>query len=158
MNTDTAAKRDEALSFLTGHNTGILATVSREGAARARLVYYACDDAFQVYFMTFANTRKASDLAAHPHAAFVITETEVPRTLQIEGQVTDLSDEAGVDPALSDLVHTLQSNAKFGAPLTRFDPSTLKFYRITPDWVRWGDFTLGRGTDNVLTQIDPGGN
>ena len=155
MNTDTQGKREEALSFLTDHNTGVLATVSREGAARARLVYYACDDAFQVYFMTFANTRKAADLAAHPHAAFVITETEVPRTLQVEGQVTDLSDQAGVDPVLSDLVHTLQSNTKFGAPLARFDPSALRFYRITPDWVRWGDFTLGRGTDNVLTQINP---
>lgn len=155
MDTDGAGKRDEALEFLTAHNTGVLATVSREGAARARLVYYACDDQFQVYFLTYGNTRKAADLAAHPHAAFVIADTDAPRTLQIEGQVTDLSEMAGIDPALTDLLHTLQSNTKFGAPLTRFDPSTLKFYRITPDWVRWGNFTFGRGTDNVFTVLDP---
>lgn len=154
MNQDENGKRDEALSFLIGRSTGVLATVSKEGKPRARLVYYASDDAFRVYFITLANTRKAEDLAANPHAAFVVAETEAPRTIQLEGAIEDLTDTATIDPTLADLVNTLMSNSRFGAPLTRFDTAKLKFYRITPDWVRWGDFTFGRGTDNVLTIIN----
>jgi general stress protein 26 len=155
MDQDANGKRDEALSFLVGHSTGVLATVSKEGKPRARLVYYASDDAFRVHFITLANTRKAEDLAAHSHAAFVVAEAAAPRTVQIEGAVEDLTDSATVDPMLADFVRMLMSNTRFGAPLARFDTATLKFYRLTPDWVRWGDFTFGRGTDTVLTVINP---
>jgi general stress protein 26 len=155
METDAAGKRDEALSFLTGHTTGVLATVSASGKPRARLVYYTSDDSFQVYFITLANTRKAADIAANPHAAFVVAETEAPRTLQVEGVITDLTETAEVDPMLSDFVRMLMSHTRFGVPLARFDASELRFYRLSPDWVRWGNFTFGRGTDAVLTEIDP---
>ncbi len=155
METIPGEKRDEALSFLVAHTTGTLATISSEGSPRARLVYYTCDDAFQVYFVTLANTRKVSDLTANPRAAFVVSEPEIPRTIQMEGTVTDLTDSATNDPLLSDLVHTLMSNKQYGPPLARFDTSTLKFYRITPTWVRYGDFTFGQGSDAVLTEVDP---
>ncbi len=155
METTSEGKRDEALSFLVGHTNGVLSTVSPEGRPRARLLYYACDDSFQIYFITLAHTRKVADLAQNPHAAFVVSETDAPRTLQLEGTITDLTDTATIDPTLADLVNVLMSNTKYGAPLTRFDSSTLKFYRLTPDWVRWGDFTFGRGTDAVLTEINP---
>jgi general stress protein 26 len=152
---DVLTKRDEALAFLWGHTTGTLATVSSEGRPHARLVYYTCDDSFNIYFITLANTRKAQDLTADPRAAFAVAEVETPKTLQMEGTVADLTDTATIDPVLANLVEVLMSNKNYGAPLTRFDTSALKFYRLTPDWVRWGDFTHGYGSDAVLTQIDP---
>jgi general stress protein 26 len=155
MNQDENGKREEALSFLIGHSTGVLATVGKDSQPRARLVYYAADDAFRVHFITLANTRKAEDIAENPRAAFVVAETDAPRTIQLEGAVEDLTDTATIDPVLADLVNTLMSNTRFGAPLTRFDTAKLKFYRVTPDWVRWGDFTFGRGSDNVFTAINP---
>jgi general stress protein 26 len=154
MRPDAEGKREEALSFLVDHDTGVLATLSREGAARARLVYYTCDDAFNIYFLTLKATRKVADLATNPRAAFVVSETDIPRTIQIEGAVEDLTDTATVDPILDDFVHRLMAHGKYGIPLARFDASELKFYRLTPQWVRWGDFTFGQGTDNVLTEID----
>ena len=155
MTNDPSAKRDEALSFLMAHDTGILATASHDGSPHARTVYYSWDDAFNVYFITLANTRKVAHIQENPKVAFVVSEAELPRTLQIEGDVEDLTNNAGVDPALANLVNTLMSNTKYGAPLGRFDTATLKFYRIKPTWVRWGNFLFGQGTDNVLTQIDP---
>lgn len=158
MEQDPLEKRDDALTFLVGHVTGVLATHSTGvagGTPRARLVYYTCDDAFNVYFITLANTRKVEDLGKDPHAAFVVAEPEIPRTIQMEGIVTDLTESATIDPMLSDLMHTLMSNEHYGAPLARFDTSTLKFYRLSPTWVRWGDFTFGHGTDKVLSEIDP---
>jgi general stress protein 26 len=155
MKKDVGEKRDEALSFLVDQEVGVLATVSRAGEAHARLVYYTCDDSFNVYFMTLKNTRKVSDMASNPHAAFVISETERPRTLQMEGMITDLTDTATIDPTLSDFIQRLMDHTKYGIPITRLDESEIKFYRLAPEWVRWGDFTFGQGTDAVLTEVDP---
>jgi general stress protein 26 len=154
MNADQERKREEALSFLVDHDAGVLATLSRQNEVSARLVYYTCDDAFNVYFLTLKDTRKVADLTANPQAAFVVSEMEIPRTIQMEGRVEDLTDSATVDPLLSDFVRRLRSHEKYGIPLTRLDASELKFFRLTPTRVRWGDYTFGQGTDAVLTDID----
>ena len=155
MEKDLEGKREEALAFLIGHETGVLATASMLGESHARLVYYTCDDAFNVYFLTLKNTRKVSDLAANPRAAFVVSEAEVPRTLQMEGVVDDLTDTATIDPLVSDFIKRLMSHTKFGIPLARFDSSAVRFYRIKPTWLRWGDFTFGDSTESVLTKLHP---
>jgi general stress protein 26 len=155
MKKDIAGKREEALSFLVDHETGVLATISKSGEPHARLIYYTCDDSFNVYFMTLKSTRKVSDLICNPRAAFVVSETERPRTLQIEGVVTDLTDTAIISPTLSDFVERLMAHTKYGIPLAHFDESEIKFYSITPSWVRWGDFTIGQGTNEVLSEVDP---
>lgn len=153
METNPVWKRDDALSFLMAHSTGVLATASRDAKPHVRTVYYSCDDAFNVYFITLANTRKAENIHDNPYAAFVVSEEELPRTIQIEGDVEDLTNAIGVDPALANLVNTLMSNTKYGAPLGRFDTATLKFFRIKPTWVRWGNFLSGHGTKEVLTEL-----
>lgn len=152
---DTEGERDEALSFLVNQDVGVLATISRAGEPHARTVYYTCDDAFNVYFITLKNTRKAVDLTSNPKAAFVVSEVGTPKTIQIEGNVDDLTYTATNDPLLTDFVHRLMTDKPFGIPLSHFDSSELKFYRLSPTWVRWGDFTFGTGTDQVLTQVDP---
>ncbi len=155
MEKDLTEKRGVALQFLIDHEAGVLATISRAGESHARLIYYTCDDSFNVYFLTLKSTRKVSDLDSHPQAAFVVSEMERPRTIQIEGVVTDLTNTATIDPLLSDFVQRLMAHNEYGIPLSRFDESEIKFYRLSPDWVRWGDFTFGHGTDEVLTEVDP---
>ncbi len=154
MEKDSAGIRDEALTFLVNNESGVLSTVSSEGKPRSRQVYYTCDDSFNVYFLTLANTRKVADLAANPHAAFVVSQLDIPRTIQIEGSVENLTETAELDPLVSNFVRTLLEKKRFGIPLERLDAAVVQFYRLTPDWVRWGDFTLGRGTDEVLTVIN----
>lgn len=155
MQPDPLDKRDDALSFLVAHEAGVLSTISSENTSRSRLLYYTCDDSFNVYFITLANTRKVADLRKNHHASFVVADLNIPRTLQMEGTATDLTDTAEVDPLLSDFVHRLMSHKRFGIPLARFDASELKFFRFTPTWVRWGDFTFGEGTAEVLTEVNP---
>lgn len=155
MKKDAQAKRDEALSFLVNHDTGVLATIARTGEPHARLIYYICDDSFNIYFITLKKTRKFDDLCANPRAAFVVSETEIPRTLQIEGTAADVSDTATLDPLVAGFIHRLMEHKEFGIPIAHFDPDQLRFYKLTSTWVRWGDFTFGKGTDEVLTQIEP---
>lgn len=155
MKPDVEGKREDAISFLVDHSTGVLATVSKAGQPRARLIYYTCDDSFNVYFITLKNTRKVSDIASESRAAFVVSETDIPRTLQMEGTIADLTDTATIDPLLTDFVRRLMSHKKYGIPLSHFDTNELGFYKLTPEWVRWGDFTSGQGTGEVLIEVDP---
>jgi len=155
MTLDAEGKRDEARSFLGDQETGVLSTVS-DGKSRSRLVYYTCDDSFTIFFLTLANTRKVADLAQNPHASFVVSEIDIPRTLQVEGTVEDVTEVATMNPLLTNFVQELMSKRRrYGLPLEHFDTAVVKLYQLTPSWVRWGDFTFGRGTDNVLTLIDP---
>lgn len=154
MESDAGMKRDEALSFLVNHDAGVLATVSRDGQPGARMVYYTADDSFNLYFMTLKNTRKVADLAANVRAAFVVSDMDTPQTIQIEGNVADLTDTATLDPLLSDFVKRLSSHQSYNIPLTHLDASEIRFYKFTPTWIRWGDFTFGQGTDTVLTKIE----
>lgn len=156
MNPDSIGRRDEALSFLVNHETGVLSTVSPEGKPRARHVYYTCDDAFTIFFITLASTRKVADLKTHPYAAFVVSETDVARTLQIEGDIDDVTDTETMNPMITAFIRSLTSpDRKHGIPLEHLDAATIKLYRLTPTWLRWGDFTFARGEDKVFTQIDP---
>jgi general stress protein 26 len=146
-------KRKIALNFLKAHRTGVLATISPEGTPRARLVYYACDDSFAISFLTLASTRKVDDLAANQHAAFTVAVEEVPQTIQMEGTVTDLTATGTIDATLSKLTENWLSNPTYEAPLTRLDSGGINYYRFTPTWIRWEDFTSGHKTADVLTII-----
>ena len=153
METDPDDKKEDALTFLVNHDAGVLATVSANGQPSARMVYYTSDDDFNVYFITLRDTRKFQHLHSNERAAFVVSETEVPRTIQIEGRVDDLSDTATNDALLTGFLERLMSHKKFGIPLAHFDSSELVFYKLTPTWIRWGDFTFGQGTKAVLTEL-----
>ena len=145
--------RKEALAFLKTHATGVLATISPSGEPHARTVYFACDDTFSIYFVTHGDTRKWADIKDHSRAAFVVSGEKIPQTVQIEGTVTNLTNTALIDPALVDLTIVLLSNTIYFAPITRFSPADMVFLKLTPDWVRWGDFSKGSGTQDVLKEI-----
>ncbi|CAN5770525.1 hypothetical protein BH11PAT2_BH11PAT2_09820 [soil metagenome] len=153
MTKDTEGVQEEALSFLVNHDAGVLATASLQGQPSARTVYYTCDDSFNVYFMTLRATRKAAQLVSNQHAAFVVSEMVIPRTLQIEGLVSDVSDTAVNDALLSDFMKRLMSHTPYGIPLEHFDSSVLAFFKLSPTWIRWGDFTFAVGTDSVFTEL-----
>ena len=148
-------KRADALAFLKARKTGVLATISPSNHPRARTIYYAADASSSIYFVTLANTRKPEDFKTNGRAAFVVSEEAVPQTLQMEGAITDLTETATIDPILVELTRVLMSNTTYFAPLTRLDSEKILFYRLKPDWIRWGDFTHGQGTEEVLSPIYP---
>lgn len=152
---DAEKVRSEARTFLKNHVTGTLATISPNGSPRARTVYFAGDDSFSIYFVTHADTRKWEDMQTNLHAAFVVSDEKVPQTLQIEGTLINLTKTALIDPALVDLTIVLLSNTTYFAPITRFSPADMVFLKLTPDWIRWGDFSKGNGTTEILKEILP---
>jgi general stress protein 26 len=152
---ETPDARKVALEFLKSKKAGVLSTLSPANEPRARLVYYSSDDAFNVYFLTMANTRKAEDIAAHPKAAFTIADEDAPRTLQIEGDVADITDSPADDAVIETLFHNLKMNAEYYAPLARLDRGDVRFYRLSPTWVRFGNFVAGHSTAETQFEIAP---
>lgn len=153
MNPDQ--KKQDALAFLNSHKTGVLATLSPEHTPHARLVYYASDDSFKIYFLTLSNTGKADDISHDAHAAFVVAVEDIPQTLQISGTIEDLTNSAVLNPVVTHLFENLKSNDTYHAPITRFDPGKILFFCLTPTSIRWGDFTSGQGSDEIFTDIAP---
>lgn len=146
--------KEAALAFLKERETGALATRSPEGAPRVRTVYYAADDSFSIYFLTLAPTRKADDLISDPRAAFVVSDTGEPRTLQMEGVVENLTGTAtDTMPAVRALIERTQARGPQFAPPARLDAASILFFRLVPSWARFGDFTKGQGSAEVFSEI-----
>ena len=154
---DKETKRALALEFLKSHTAGVLATLSREGTPHASVVYYTCDDAFSVFFVTLISSRKYAAMKANPNAAFVVGTLDVPQTLQMEGVVTELTagDEM-MGKKLPELLQRLTSNATYFAPITKLDPADIVVMWLQPKWIRWADYaTPEAGNKNVFTEFDP---
>jgi len=152
MKTSTMQKSD-AVAFLKKNSYGNLATVSADGMPRVRTIYYACDDSLSVYFLTLANTRKVTDIHSNPHAAFVVTDAEKSQTLQIEGVFEEITDTATFGPILSDLTARLFPEGKESAPVAHMNPARPLFFRLVPTWVRFGDFTETKGSEEVFSNV-----
>lgn len=148
------AKKAAALSFLNAHAAGVLATLSKDGAPRARTVYYAAGEDFAIYFLTLSKTRKIGDIEHNPRAAFVVSSEEMPQTIQIEGTVEDLTETATITPAIERLSQIMQKHGVLSAPLSHFSSGDkIVFYKLTPTWVRWGDFTDGIGDEAIYSEF-----
>jgi general stress protein 26 len=147
-------KRKAALDFLKANKSGVLATLSPEGDPRARFIYYASDNAFNVYFLTMQETRKVEDLKVNQHAAFTVATEQTPQTLQIEGVIENTTESAIIDFPLIKLTENWLSNIVHGAPLTHIELGKLSYFKLKPTWIRWGDFTAHDNKD-VFTEIAP---
>lgn len=144
-----------ARTFLTENSVGVLATVAPDGTPRARTVYYAANDSFEIFLLTLAGTRKVEDINAHAQVAFVVSDPALPATLQIEGTLSAQPDTAAIDPMVSRLMDTLMQHGDSFAPVTHLDQQNILFYKLTPSWIRFGDFSKGQGTDEVFSVITP---
>jgi general stress protein 26 len=150
--TDTDPQK-AAYAFLTQNSIGALATKSPDGNPRVRLVYYASDDSFSIYFLSLANTRKVADIHADPAAAFVVASSDTHHTLQMEGAFEEMTDTVTFGPVLSELTKHLFPKGEISAPITHLDAAHPVFFKFTPTWIQWSDFTLGTESKDVVFKI-----
>lgn len=155
MNTSMEEQRAAALAFLKTEELGVLATSTPEDGPSARPLYYAADDDFNVFFTTLKNTRKVADILKSGRAAFTIYDRKKPAVLEIHGTIADCTESAVIGPVITELAHRISAKGDHFAPLTRLDSSVARFFKLTPTWIRYGDFSAGTGTDEVFTEIVP---
>lgn len=127
----------ELLRFMRTHPLAVQASCASGARAQAALVGIAVTDAFEIVFDTLETTRKAQNLRASPHAAFVVGGWTAgdERTVQVEG-VAD-------EPRGAELERIKQCYfAAWPDGRARESWPGLTYFRVRPTWIRFSDFNV----------------
>lgn len=146
----TEAQRAEVSAFLKKHTTLTIATVDREARPQAASVFYASDDALNLYWVSGATSRHSQNLERVSRVAVSIhNEARDWRDIQgvqIEGQARRLIDPDDTDRARALLRDKFPFTTEFVDQIARSS-----FYALTPQWSRLTDNSRGFGHREEFT-------
>jgi general stress protein 26 len=128
--------RVDLLAFMREHQMAVQASVSSSGAPQAAVVGIVVTDELEIFFDTFATSRKAKNLLGNPRIAVVIggPAKGEERTVQYEG-VAD-------QPVGADLVRFKELYFRhFPDGRDREALPDITYVRVTPTWIRYSDFS-----------------
>jgi len=129
-----ATTRAQVLEFLRGHSLAVQASVSPEQRPQAAVVGFVITDAFELFFDTTGATRKAANLRANAHAAFVIGGLgDEAATVQYEG-ITD--EPMGHELAALKALYF----SRFPDGPNRASWPEIAYFRVRPRWLRFSDY------------------
>lgn len=156
-NTDLKSRVQD---FLAQHNTMTLATVDADGAPQAAAVFYAADDALDLFFLSSPNSRHSVNLSHQPRVAASIQADnqawQAIQGLQIEGtarMVEGLAEMAHAVRAYAgryDFLRGLLDGVDGGPAALRGPLASSRFFVLRPVWMRLIDNTQGFGHKEEL--------
>lgn len=89
------ALKSEALSFAKEANVSVLATVSKDGHANARVMQNArVDDDFTLWYVTEASSLKVGEIRRDPRASIVMSNYKIKCDIRYYGAITVVTDQA----------------------------------------------------------------
>jgi uncharacterized protein YhbP (UPF0306 family) len=133
----TGADRDKLLAFLRQELYAVQASVSVHGAPQAAIVGIIVSDRFEVFFDTLTSSRKTVNLRHNSAAALVIgpATAGAERTVQFEG--------AADEPTGTELERLLELYfARFPDGRERQRWPGITYWRVSPTWLRYSDFSF----------------
>jgi len=152
--------RDRIRAFLAQHNTMTVATVGDAGAPQAAAVFFAADDALDLFFLSSPNSRHSINLARQPRVAASIQADnqawQAIQGLQIEGparlidSVTEMAHAVRVYAGRYDFLRSLLDGVDGGPAALRGPLASSRFYVLRPAWIRMIDNTQGFGHKEEL--------
>ncbi len=124
--------RSELYDFIRPHKYAVQASVAETGAPQAAVVGIVATPELEIFFDTFASSRKAKNLRRDARVALVIGWDE-EQTVQLEGVADEPS---GADLArLKDVYF-----ARFPDGRERERMPEIIYFRVRPRWARYSDF------------------
>jgi uncharacterized protein YhbP (UPF0306 family) len=153
MNTAADDIRVRIEAFLAGHTTLTLATTGPDGAPAAAAVFYAHDDAFNLYFLTEERTLHGQNLLANDRGAGAIQadgqDWRAIRGVQVAGRAAPVT---GGELAHAAIVYGRKYAfvagllAGSGGPGALVGPlAKARFWVLRPAWFRLVDNTVRFG-------------
>ena len=130
-------------------NLGVIATTNEK--PEAAVVYFSYDENLNIYFTTRKNSRKYANLTTNPHAAFVIYNAELLKTIQFEGVVTVVENPLEQGKYYSQLVELAAKNNPL-PPIDQLGESEIMFMKLSTTWARVGNFEIAR-TGDVFEEV-----
>ena len=151
--TEDGGVRDRIARFLAAHTTMTLATVGPDGAPVAAAVFYAHDNALNLYFLSEERTQHGQNMLANSLAAATIhadgQDWRVIRGVQVRGTASlvaagELAHAAAVYGRRYAFVAALLAGSGgpgvLGGPLAK-----ARFWVLRPTWIRLIDNTVRFG-------------
>ena len=153
----------EVQAYLKSHHVMTVATVG-DGLPQAADVFYA-SDGFTLYFVSDPSTRHGANIARQPQVAVTIHEDyddwRQIQGLQIEGPARLVSSKLELVKAMAVYLAKypwarpfLASPAAISAQVAR-KTSGIRFYKVSPHWVRFVDNSKGFGHHEELILAHP---
>jgi general stress protein 26 len=145
------------MDFLKSKKVAVISTVSSDGKPESATIYFIVSENFTFYFMTKSFTRKYANLQHNPQVALVVGADNEPVTAQIQGMVTQVTDQKEFLERL-DLLRKNFFENEFVAPLYQLAPerNDIVIFKITPSWIRWLDLRREKNKiDSGFVQILP---
>ncbi len=146
---------DYVRAFLAEHTTLTLATIGQSGAPQAADLYYVETESLTLYFVSVPGSRHAANVARDPRVAATIhadsTRWRDIRGVQLEGTCMRVTgpERAGAWARYSAKYPFVLADAALARALQKVD-----MYRISPDWLRWIDNSLGLGHNQEWVMAD----
>lgn len=125
--------------------------MSGEGKPQSAFVYFAFDENLNIYFVTKDSSRKYKNILDNKNVAFVFATENPPQTFQMEGEASVHSDIEDQKRLFQELVG-LASAKHFSPPISQQANGGLQFLKITPNWIRFGNFEV-RKHGNVFEEV-----
>ena len=151
---NTQAKKD-AYIFLKDQKIGVLSTILGQQPQSA-FIYYTIDENLNIYFITLVNSRKYFNLQSNNKVSFTVAADNPPRTVQLDGTAEISTDTNTINTVTANYYAAITKNSQNPVPVTKLDVSGgLAVYKITPQWMKWSDFTDmekkgGQGVTEVI--------
>jgi uncharacterized glyoxalase superfamily protein PhnB len=132
---DRTVSKAELLEYMRLYRYAVQATVTADGAPQAALVGFVVNDQLELFFDTFASTRKAGNLKRDSRMAFVIGGHTLgeERTVQYEG-VVDSPSGAELE-GFKDAYFALHPDG-----VRRSKLAGISYFRVRPRWIRYTNF------------------
>ena len=144
---------DKVALFLGAQKSrlGVVSTVNSENKPESALVYFTFDEKLNIYFVTRDITKKYKNIIENKNVAFVVSKEIPPQTLQIEGVGSVHNNPEDQKDLYKELVG-LASSKHFSPPVSQINSGGLAFIKISPTWIRFGNFEV-RKHDNIFQQV-----
>jgi general stress protein 26 len=129
--------------FLQSHPIGALATVDLENNPHVTVVYFSVNEDFSVTFVTKEDTKKHSNLQHNNNAMLVCFEAVSQTTVQIAGEVTDISEEFEAQQAIKNTLDAaIKTSEENLPPIMKLDAGYFVTYKLVPSHIRMAVFSM----------------
>lgn len=135
--------KDKIIAFLGLQKSrfGTISTINKDGGPESAFVYFAFDENLNIYFATKDTSRKYKNILQNDRVSFAVATENPPQTLQLEGTASVHNDIEDQKHLFQELIE-LASSKHFSTPISQQATGGLQFVKITPAWIRFGNFEV----------------
>ncbi len=128
--------KNKILNFLSTNHLMVLSTMNKKNNPQSALVAFAETEHLELIFGTFSTTRKYTNLKQNQNVSIVIGTDETTNiTLQYEGIATEASSAKETKAWQAIQLKKNHASKKYA------DHKDQRYFKITPIWIRYSDFS-----------------